>query len=275
VAALTDRRAATDVNRLAEAGSSVRTAPLVAAVAALTPRPETHRRATPADHRSTPTPRGGERARMSAIVRATARPVVDALMFGALVGLLAAIAAYGLARGRLRLLDARNARPRTGSSWAAFGTTLASRPEAVRSFAAAHGADVRRPREPSRADRSTRPPAARLEAVPLVPASTATAPEAGPSQHHRHGPWQPDEITAGLLIGCRIAGERNAVLTQRLLRTLAQEDARVPSWSVVDRAARKAGQTGGAWLREARHRHEHGPLQAVPTAYRAEARAAG
>ena len=40
-------------------------------------------------------------------------------------------------------------------------------------------------------------------------------------------------------------------LTCRLLKTLREEDPRIPSWSVVDRTARKAGSTGGQWLREA------------------------
>jgi hypothetical protein len=72
---------------------------------------------------------------------------------------------------------------------------------------------------------------------------------------------------AGLLLGCRIADERNAVLSQRLLRTLAPENPRIPSWSVVDRAARKDGETGGAWLRESQRRHRwQGKLRAVPDA---------
>ena len=86
-----------------------------------------------------------------------------------------------------------------------------------------------------------------------------------PPRCPRHRPWHTDEITAGLVIGCRVAEERNAALTQRLLRRLAQEDPRIPSWSVVDRAARNAGETGGTWLQEARRRHRQaGKLQAVP-----------
>jgi hypothetical protein len=53
---------------------------------------------------------------------------------------------------------------------------------------------------------------------------------------------------------------------------MAPEDPRIPSWSVVDRAARKEGQTAGAWLREARLRHQHKPnLRAVPGPYGADA----
>jgi hypothetical protein len=77
---------------------------------------------------------------------------------------------------------------------------------------------------------------------------------------------------AGLLIACRAADERGALLSQRLLRTLAHEDPRIPSWSVVDRAARRDGETGGVWLREARRRHRYaGALRAVPGTYGEEA----
>ena len=76
----------------------------------------------------------------------------------------------------------------------------------------------------------------------------------------------------GLLIGCRAADERGSILSQRLLRTLAHEDPRIPSWSVVDRAARKAGETGGLWLREARRRHRYdGSIKPVPGPYGTEA----
>jgi hypothetical protein len=241
---------------LAEVLAPVRIAP--ALIRSLTPRAEKRRLATPVQHRRPATRGDGKRARAAELIASAARPILDALLYGVLVGLVFFLSAYALTRARLRLLAGRSAATRVGSSTGAFGTTLASRPEVARFITAANGADVRPARGSSSADRSTQRPAPRLAAVPPAAPSAATDEEAGPclGRGRRHRPWQRDEISAGLLIGCRMADERNAVLSQRVLRALAQEDARIPSWSVVDRAARKSGQTGGAWLQEARRRHQ-------------------
>jgi hypothetical protein len=248
-------RGAIDVQRFADVGSPVRTAPLLVAVPSLTPLSDERRTETPADHRPATTPRSGRRSRAAELTSLAAHSILDALLYGVFVGLVFFVAAFALARARLRVLASRAAAARVESSLDAFGTTLASRPEVAQFISAANGTGVRRAAEPSSTEPRTPPAPPRLAAVPSAPASTAIAAEAIPSERRRHGPWQRDEIRAGLLIGCRKAEERNAVLSQRLLRALAQEDARIPSWSVVDRAARKHGQTGGAWLREARRRY--------------------
>jgi len=158
-------------------------------------------------------------------------------------------------------------------STAASGTGL-WRVDVAQLMTAANLAEARPTRERSSADMSTR----RASARPVAPAPAArvspVVAEAGRPRRPRHRPWHTDEITAGLVIGRGVAEERNAALTQRLLRRLAQEDPRIPSWSVVDRAARKAGETGGAWLQEARRRpRQAGKLQAVPGADGGEAAA--
>jgi hypothetical protein len=79
------------------------------------------------------------------------------------------------------------------------------------------------------------------------PAPPAPATPGGPRRRR----WERAEIMAGLLAACRLAREQDRQLTTRLLRELAQEDARIPSWDVVDRAARRAGATGGEWLARA------------------------
>jgi hypothetical protein len=147
---------------------------------------------------------------------------------------------------------------------AALGSAL-WRVDVAQLMTAVDLAEARPARERSSADRSTRRQSARPVALaPAAPVSPVLA-EAGRPRFPRHRPWHTDEITAGLGIGCRVAEERNAALTQRVLRRLAQEDPRIPSWSVVDRAARNAGATGGAWLQEARRRHRQaGKLHAVP-----------
>jgi hypothetical protein len=186
-----------------------------------------------------------------------------------LVGLVFSLVGCALTRARLWFITWREAAMSPVEfSTAAFGTVW--RVDVAQLMAAVDLAEARPTRERSSADRSTR----RQPARPVALAPAAPVAEAGRPRCPRHPPWQTDEITAGLVIGCRVAEEQNAALTQRLLRRLAREDPRIPSWSVVDRAARNAGETGGAWLQEARRRHRQaGNLQAVPGPDGAEAAA--
>jgi hypothetical protein len=254
-------RAAADVNRLSGVGSPIRTAPLLVAVPEKTLGSETHRRATPDEQGSPATLGGGRRARVAELATSAAKSVAEVLAYGVLVGVVFFLAAYGLALARVRLLAERDAGRRFGSR-ASFSTMLASMPELARFMRGVSVPDTLPAPEPESANGTAPPATTRFAAVAPAeaPAPTARA-DAGPSPRRRHAPWQPDEIVAGLLIGCRTADERNAVLSQRVLRALAQEDARIPSWAVVDRAARRGGQTGGAWLREARRRYADGRIR--------------
>jgi hypothetical protein len=270
-------RGTADVERVAGVGSRspVRDASLPV-VAPLQTRPTADRRLAapqqdpaPAVRRTTIATRAGELAARAG------HAVRDALVYALLVGLAFSLAAYALMRARLRLIAGREATMGPVEfSTAALGTAL-SRVEVAQFIGAANAEAALQARERSSADgRSMRPPVARpADVAPSASASTVAA-EARPARRPRHRPWHTEEIAAGLGVGCRLAEERNAVLSQRLLRALAQEDPRIPSWSVVDRAARKAGETGGAWLREARRLHRHGSgLHAMPGPYGEEAAA--
>ncbi|HEX2105423.1 MAG TPA: hypothetical protein VHF51_17350 [Solirubrobacteraceae bacterium] len=264
-------RATADVDRFADVGSPLRSAPLLVAVPSLSLLSEDRRgAATPSEHSGPTPPTRGSRAagQTSEFIEVATHRIRDALAYGLLVGLGFFLAAYALMRARLRFIAAREtASGSFGPSAAGFGTALSS-PE-VAMFIAASGAALRAAPEPSSAETTTPPP--RPIAVPApAPEPEKLADDAGRSSSPRSGPWQRDEIIDGLLIGCRAADERNAILTQRVLRTLARQDPRIPSWSVVDRAARKSGETGGDWLREARRRHRGGKLRAVPSRYDAD-----
>jgi hypothetical protein len=86
------------------------------------------------------------------------------------------------------------------------------------------------------------PPASTPARAPVRPA---------PSTPKRHAPWRSDEIVAGLLIAAETAHAQGRPLTSRLLKELRERDPRVPSWSVVYRAAQRTGSTGAEWLRDA------------------------
>jgi hypothetical protein len=97
--------------------------------------------------------------------------------------------------------------------------------------------------------------------------AAAAGRRAAPPPPKRHAPWRAEEIFAGLLIAAEAARAGDRRLTGRLLTELREHDPRVPSWSVVHRAARRTGSTGGQWLREA----ERGcPGRAVDVNGRAE-----
>jgi hypothetical protein len=183
-----------------------------------------------------------------------------------LVGLAFALAAYALMRARLRFLTDRDA---ASGRW----LQLVQRDRAPLPRDPSpppRGGGVRPVPPPSGAEKPA-PSLTRHVDLPRPAGAPGGAAFVAPLRRQRHGPWTRDEIMAGLLIGCRAADERGALLSQRLLRTLAREDPRIPSWSVVDRAARRDGETGGAWLREARRRHRYDGLKAVPGPYGPEA----
>ncbi len=260
-------RATTDAARFAAVGFPVPTAPPFVVVPSLTLHSDHRRLATPQDDPAPTTGRATRVAPAAALTTRAGRSIRDALAAGMLVALVVSLVGSALTRARVWFIARREAaRGPVEFSTAAFGTAI-WRVDVAQLMTAVDLAEARPTRERSSADRSTRRQSARPVALaPAAPASPVVA-EAGRPRCPRHRPWHTDEITAGLVIGCRLAEERNAALTQRLLRRLAQEDPRIPSWSVVDRAARNAGETGGTWLQEARRRHRQaGKLQAVPGA---------
>jgi hypothetical protein len=251
------------VHQFAGVGSPGRTAPLFVAVPSVTRHSDDRRLATRREDPVPTAPRATSAGPVAELATRAGRSIRDALVYGALVSLVFFLACCALTRARWRFITWREAAMGPVEfSTATFGTAV-WRVDLAQLLTATDVAEARppAPRERSSAEGRTRPQSARpVTLAPAPPVSPVVA-EAGRS---RHRPWHTDEITAGLVLGCRVAEERNAALTQRLLRRLAQEDPRIPSWSVVDRAARKAGETGGAWLHEARRRHRQaGKLHAV------------
>jgi hypothetical protein len=88
---------------------------------------------------------------------------------------------------------------------------------------------------------------------PYRPPDTQAGPDLASSGATRLRPagWSEDELQKGLAKAAARARRERVELTQRRLRNWATEDPEIPSWSVVDRAARAQGSTAGEWLREA------------------------
>jgi hypothetical protein len=125
------------------------------------------------------------------------------------------------------------------------------------------GSLLRRPRLAPAAPVPPAPPSEPAAGRPARPGDDRATPPGRP----RRRPWGQGEIMAGLLAAWRTALEQDRQLTARLLRELAQDDSRIPTWSVVDRAARRAGATGGEWLSQAGAQvaGESPHLRVVPT----------